>query len=940
MKQTLYVLLVAWVLFGCSKNKEETPVGGIAGSVSDKMTGEPVATVIVSLSPGGLSRVTGSDGTFDFTNLNEGMYTLAIHKEGYLSSESKFDVQLGKLTPAHLLIERIPAVVTTDLNVLDFGSDASVNTLSFKIVNSSYENLAWEIEHSCPWIQAVTPPNGTLGFGKTGTISVVIDRELLDIGDNKTVLVVKSSNGSSQVEVKAIGAERMLPVLNTLEVTDITRSSVTLNGKILNAGTPAYTERGFVYNTKPKPTLENTLKQLTAPVTGKDAYSCHLDGLTLGNTYYARAYAKNNKGVAYATNEVVFQPSTAVPVVTIQEVSDLDLSRGTVTLNGTVASAGDPTYIEKGFVYNDQPTPTINDNKVEVEGNKTGTYRTHVTNLPLDKLFYARAYITQEGNTYYSSETISFILSTEHPQSEMLSITETGYSTRRAKFTGRIINEGKPPYSRRGFVYGFNSNPVLENDHSVTVTGNGTGEFSVHVPELTVGQKYFVRVFTEQNGNTFYSNKELNFSLNPIAASISAATASEIRVASANLTASITEVGDPGYTEKGFVFNTEGNPQTDNNIGKIIADGTGEGTFSSRVSNLTGNTLYYVRAYVKQNGNTYYGSETSFKTAKQDASVSTNTASNVMYTTATLNATVTATGNPAYNCRGFYYGTNPYLTAANGTRIAEEGNSFGDYSMAVTGLEESTTYYFRSFLLQPGDTQPTLGDIKSFTTGRAPNITTGGVTNISCSGSDESSFIWSATFSGGFSDEGNPACTEVGFVYGTNNLPTFNDGSSVYQKATSLRENKDILVFGITLGGLATGMHYYIRAVGKTPLGYVYGGPVEFTPSVIIPLVRTYSAKCYHFSDGWTVTFEGLADSNGQPSIVGFGFVYGLDPSPKVEDGSSIAIAAEDINKKNNLYGFWTELKKLEEGKNYYVRAYIRTQLGYFYGDVLNFKTY
>jgi len=938
MKRVLTLFGVFFVFLACSKDSVPPLPGGITGSVSDKTTGEPVATVNVSLSPSGQSTVTGSDGTFSFGELDAGTYTVAISKEGYLANDGTFSVVQGKQTPVHLLIERIPSKVSVDKDTLDFGS--AKNFLSFRIVNSSYEDLAWGIEYNCPWIQEVKPKSGTLGYGKTETITVVINRDLLDAGENKTVLVVRSTNGSSQVEVKAVGEERVFPVLNTLEVTDIMRSSATLNGEILNAGTPAYTERGFVYNTEPKPTLENTLQQLTAPVTDSAIYSCRIEGLTMDTTYYVRAYAKNSNGVSYASNEVSFVPLAVSSQVSIQEATDINVSARTAVLHGTIVNAGDPSYTERGFVYNDQPAPTINDHKVKVDGNETGPYSIYVTDLSLDKVFYARAYVQQKENIYYSSETVHFILSTDQPQSEMVSIAETEYSAKRAKFTGRIIDEGKPPYSRRGFVYGFSSNPVFENAHFATATGNGMGEFSLYVSELAVGQKYFVRVFTEQEGKVFYSDKEQNFSLEPIVASVSSTTVSDVGTTTVNLTASIIEVGDPGYTERGFVFSTEGNPLTNRNSGKIIVEGTGKGAFSSRISDLTGNTLYYVRAYVKQNGNTYYGRETSFQTTMEESIVITNTVSNVMYTTATLNATISTIGNPVYNRRGFYYGTNAIPTETNGTIVMENANSSGDYSMPVTGLQESTTYYFRAFLFQPGESVPVLGEVKSFMTNRAPNITTGGVTDITCSGPDERNFIWSATFYGGFSDEGNPACTEVGFVYGTTNQPTIDDGSSIYMTTTSFQKNNNTLIFKTTVSGLSTGVHYYIRAVGKTPLGYVYGEPIEFTPAVIIPVVRTYSAPCYRYNDGWTVTFNGLAESNGQPSIVGFGFVYGFDSSLKVDDGSSIAVSAAKINKSNNLYAFSTVLNGLEAGKNYYVRVYIKTQLGYTYGEALNFRTY
>ena len=186
--------------------QEEVTVGRISGVVSDKNTGEPVATVSAVLSPGGNSTVTGSDGSFEFVGLGPGEYTVNISKEGYKGNNKTVTVVAGQTTQAHLLIERIPAVITADRTELDFGMDYSVNTLSFNIVNNNYEKLSWEMVNNCSWITEVSPISGTLDYGKTGTIVVKIDRNLLDDGDNTAILVLSTEGrGSVEITVKAYG---------------------------------------------------------------------------------------------------------------------------------------------------------------------------------------------------------------------------------------------------------------------------------------------------------------------------------------------------------------------------------------------------------------------------------------------------------------------------------------------------------------------------------------------------------------------------------------------------------------------------------------------------------------------------------------------------------------------------------------------------------------
>lgn len=385
---------------------EEAVYGSISGSVSDKTTGEPVPTVNVTLTPGGASTVTGTDGSFSFTNLDPGDYTLEISKVGYRDNMSEFYVKTGDPTTAHMLIERIPGIVTADRETLDFGDNQSLNTRSFNIVNSSYEDLAWEIEERCDWITEIKPARGTLAYGKTEGIVVVIDREKLSGGVNKAVIVIRSSQGSTQMNVTATGVERSLPRLNTMSVTEITSSSAVFNGEIISEGEPAYSERGFVYSLTSMPTVENTIAKITCPVTKDESFSYRVSGLKYNQTYYVRAYAKNKIGIAYSSNERQFVTTVTMPQVVTLDIVDVDFKNDIATFRGEIKNVGEPEYIERGFVFGTYPEPTINDNNLVVKGaGVPGTFSLKVGDLPKSTL-YVRAYATSPAGTVYGEQKI------------------------------------------------------------------------------------------------------------------------------------------------------------------------------------------------------------------------------------------------------------------------------------------------------------------------------------------------------------------------------------------------------------------------------------------------------------------------------------------------------------------------------------------------------
>lgn len=504
MKKILIICLLG--LCSCSSDSaEEVNTGGIVGSVSDRTTGDPVATVNVTLSPGGKSTVTGSDGSFLFVDLSSGAYTIDIRKEGYNPNSSRVDVIAGQQSQAHLLIERIPAIVTADREELDFGEKAGVNTLSFAIVNSSYEDLSWQIEHDCTWIKEIRPANGVLKLGKTETIVVIIDRDALQDGNNETVLVVRSTNGRYEVTVKAFGVAKKIATLNTLDVSSVTASSAVLNGSIVNAGYPEYTERGFVYSEQQMPTVDQTIQRITVPITEDKNFSARVLGLILGKTYYVRAYAVNPIGTAYSSNQVAFTTAAVAPKVAVATVDNIDKTAHTAIAHGSVVSAGDPAYTERGFVYSDvNSTPTIYNKSVIVEGSGTGSYDGLLSDLAVETTYYVRAYAKNEAGVAYSEIVVSFSTAEDLPQVVTLEPTDTDNTTHSATLRGQIVSTGDPAYTERGFVYSTEFNAPTINDTKLIVEGSGRGIFEIRAKDFSSEKTTYVRAYATNHKGTAY----------------------------------------------------------------------------------------------------------------------------------------------------------------------------------------------------------------------------------------------------------------------------------------------------------------------------------------------------------------------------------------------------------------------------------------------------
>ncbi len=198
--------------------------------------------------------------------------------------------------------------------------------------------------------------------------------------------------------------------VSTSAVTSIESTSATFNGMIGNAGSPAYTERGFCYSdwASMPTTTHNKVVVNGVGVTGN--FNKNVTGLSDGTLYYVRAYAIQNGEVVYG--ESVSFTTNEQPVVYTNEVSGLTASEWpvtwSVTFNGYVSSVGSPAYVERGFCYNIYNDPTYLNNKVPVSGNGVGTFSKTVSGLSSDHIYYVRAYVKTSAGQYVYGQTVSF----------------------------------------------------------------------------------------------------------------------------------------------------------------------------------------------------------------------------------------------------------------------------------------------------------------------------------------------------------------------------------------------------------------------------------------------------------------------------------------------------------------------------------------------------
>lgn len=102
MKKILLLCLMALPLFLSCTKEENDSFGTLYGVVSDVKTGSPLDNVTVTLSPGGTTKLTGSDGQFEFAELTPQQYTITVQKAGYHANRKTLSAVVGEKTQANI----------------------------------------------------------------------------------------------------------------------------------------------------------------------------------------------------------------------------------------------------------------------------------------------------------------------------------------------------------------------------------------------------------------------------------------------------------------------------------------------------------------------------------------------------------------------------------------------------------------------------------------------------------------------------------------------------------------------------------------------------------------------------------------------------------------------------------------------------------------------
>lgn len=627
---------------------------------------------------------------------------------------------------------------------------------------------------------------------------------------NSSILRPDTNGGDSFTTNNVDDAGYSVASISDLVISPKDANSVTISFKITANGGVPITDAGVIFTTStnqnvavaPNITVSSgvaspfdagtRVETVTSPAVG--TFTKIVGGLNATSWYTMRAYAINSEGVTYTIGQITFQTIQA-NTVTI-DTSQITLSTTfndsstdvyeQISLSPMVYEQGIKTFIRIKASYVGTPAPTrkgiayfvedigvtrsdlpdINNNTaIDITINNSGTSFTTVissTSVTANKVYYIRAFATNDGGTGYS-DLIKITSGVDKPVLGQ-TINPTGTDLQATlTSTGGPIGGTYPSAMERGFIISSSNITVgtlqRPSKYPITPLTNGLGTIRIIVDNnatagqfiksidsivtsagLNPGTQYHAVAYVY---NTTYDKDALNsFDYSNLAQAfwtpaglptVTTIDADTITNVGAKLKGNIVENGS-NVTHNGFIYTTTSengyptdpttlNPNANTvTLGNVISNDH-LGQFNETVTGLSIGEKYYFKAYAKNSANLTYGLEKEFTTINSII-LDTMTPGAYGYDIAAgsgLTVSGTVITGPEISESGLCYGTTnpPTITDSkkintnNGTPFDTYIPNTGNFIPPTSGM---TTYYIRAYVTNAGGTAYSTTILKLFLT--------------------------------------------------------------------------------------------------------------------------------------------------------------------------------------------------------------------------------
>ena len=631
-----------------------------------------------------------------------------------------------------------------------------------------------------------------------------------------------------------------------------------------------------------------------ADINGKN-FAVEMTGLRPATSYQYYYSVDYGFTKPFITETKTFTTLSESPTVRTIDVMSIDST--TVRVNCETVSDGGVEITERGVCWNTYGNPNLDDESLTYTSAGLGQYSCRISGLALSTKYYVRAYAKNASGIGFG-EVLEFETLAEALLPEVSTVEVGNVTSTTATCMGNVASDGGLELTERGVCWSLSANPTTSGSHAAA-TDATLGVFEVAMTGLTPNKTYHVRAYATNAKGTAYGD-DLTFTTTEGLPVVTTSGITEITATSAKGGGEVTDQGASTVTERGICWGTSHNPTT---AGTHANSGTGAGSYTVSMTNLTPNATYYVRAYATNSQGTAYGAEVSFTALEGLPVVLTLDMTDITSTTAKGHGKVTDQGGSAVMERGICWSTSPSPTTSGSH--ANSGTGTGEYTVSISNLTPGTKYYVRAYATN--DQGTTYGEQKDFTTAATlPTVVTGDISGT--------------TAHGEVTDAGGAIVTERGICWGTSHNPT--------TAGTHGSNGMGMGTFSVELTDLAPGTTYYVRAYATNSAGTAYGSEKTLTTDANLPTVTTGEVSNITQT---TAQGSGNVTGDGGAEVIERGVCWSTSHNP--------TISGSHAYNGTGTGSYTVNMTGLTANTHYYVRAYAKNSAGVSYGNEVDFTT-